>query len=261
MLGAMFGDMVGAPHEFIGTKSRQFDYPGEAGFATDDSYLTLAVAECVLEDSEPAEYVRRFHAMVRRFPNASWGTRFLDWALRGSTVPYNSWGNGSAMRVSPVGFAFDSESQVLEHATRSAEVTHNHPEGVKGAQATALAIFLARQRRPKDEIRQRIADFSGYDLNRTVESIRPTYKFNESCQQTVPEAIVAFLDAADFEDSIRNAISLGGDADTLAAITGGIAHAYFGFPNHLRSYVQQRLPQDLWQLAMRFESRFALGET
>lgn len=256
MLGAIFGDIVGSQHEFAGTKTKHFPFPGERSFATDDSYLTIAVAACVLDGPKESEYVRRFHEMVERFPGASWGLRFARWAREKDLHPYNSWGNGSAMRVSPVGFAYESEESVLLEAKRSAEVTHNHPEGIKGAQATALAVFLARQRATKEQIRERITTFAQYNLTQTIDAIRPTYKFNESCQETVPQAIIAFLDSSDFVDAIKNAVSLGGDADTLAAITGAIAQAHYGFPNEYRDFVQRRLPADLWNVVTNFENRF-----
>ena len=213
-----------------------------AELSTDDSYLTIAVASCLLDG---IDYVAAFHEMVERYPGAGWGGMFHQWASARSTEPYNSFGNGAAMRVGPVAFVFESEAEVLREAKRSAAVTHNHPEGVKGAQAAALATFLARKGAAKPEIRSRVAAFSGYDLSRTVDDVRPRYSFNEICQTTVPEAIIAFLDSTSFEDAIRNAISLGGDADTLAAIAGPIAQAHYGgVPADMRSssgYVSRRI--------------------
>ncbi len=258
MLGAIFGDISGSQHEFAGTKTKHFPFPGERSFATDDSYLTIAVAACVLDGPQETEYVRRFHEMVHRFPGASWGLRFARWARERDTQPYNSWGNGSAMRVSPIAFAYNTQDEVLAQAKRSAQVTHNHPEGIKGAQATALAIFLARQGATKSEIRNQVAAFSQYNLTQTVDSIRPTYTFKESCQDTVPQAIIAFLDSTDYTDAIKNAISLGGDADTLAAIAGGIAQAHYGFPTQYRDFVQRRIPEDLWHVVTKFEHRFGV---
>lgn len=259
MLGAIFGDIVGSQHEFAGTKTKNFPFPGERSFATDDSYLTIAVAACVLDGPQESEYVRRFHEMVHRFPGASWGLRFARWAREGDTQPYNSWGNGSAMRVSPIGFAYNTRESVLAEAKRSAEVSHNHPEGIKGAQTTALAILLACQGASKSEIRDQVAAFSEYDLSQSIDTIRPDYTFNESCQGTVPQAIIAFLDSTDFVDAIKNAVSLGGDADTLAAITGGIAQAHYGFPSYYRDFVQQKLPPDLWNVVIQFESKFGMN--
>jgi ADP-ribosylglycohydrolase len=183
------------------------------------------VADCLLHGFD---YVEKFHEYCRAYPNAGYGLGFLQWVFSGSTQPYNSWGNGSAMRVPAVGYAFESLDDVLTEAKRSAEVTHNHPEGVRGAQATAAAIFLARIGKTKDEILRSIKERFGYDLQQRLDDIRPSYKFDVSCQGTVPPAIIAFLESRDYEDAIRKAISLGGDADTLACITGGIAEAFYG---------------------------------
>ena len=256
MLGALLGDIVGSTHEWSATKTKEFDFYLPASFATDDSYATIAVASCLLDGPTPDLYRQRLHDMVHRFPEAGWGGKFYQWALSRTVAPYNSWGNGSAMRVSAVGFALNSVDEVLSEAAQAAAVSHNHPEGIKGAQATALAILLARQRAAKDEIRERIGSFAGYDLNRTVQQVRATYAFTESCQETVPEAIIAFLESTGIEDAIRNAISLGGDADTLAAITGAIAHAHYGFPDASREFVRARFPEDLWRIVERFEERF-----
>jgi ADP-ribosylglycohydrolase len=254
MIGAILGDIVGSPHEYSATKAKDFPLLTIDSAPTDDSYLTLAVAQCLLDGTD---YVPAFHAMVARYPRAGWGGNFAVWGRSKSAAPYNSFGNGSAMRVSPVGFAFESESDVLREAERSAAVTHNHSEGIKGAQATALAIFLARQGAAKDEIRSRVARFSGYNLSRTVDEIRPAYSFNELCQTTVPEALAAFLDSTSVEDAIRNAISLGGDADTLAAIAGPIAQAHYrGVNEEHREAVRLRLPADLWSIVERFEKKF-----
>ncbi|HMA53502.1 MAG TPA: ADP-ribosylglycohydrolase family protein, partial [Acidobacteriota bacterium] len=188
-----------------------------------------------------------------------YGGFFMRWLSSPNPRPYNSWGNGSAMRASPVGFAFESVEDVLREAKRSAEITHDHPEGIKGAQAAALAVFLARTEWDKDLIRTEITSRFGYDLDRTVGDIRPTYGFDESCQRTVPEAIVAFLDSASYEDAIRNAISLGGDSDTLACITGGIAEAYYGpIPAVIMEQVKAILPADLWGITEAFCTKYHL---
>ena len=225
MLGAIAGDFVGSVHEFGAGKRKDFPLLHPACRVTDDSILTIAVAEWLLHGTD---LVTRFHEMVNAYPGAGWGMMFVRWARTKKRDPYNSFGNGAAMRVSPVGWAFPTLEETLDAAAHSAAVTHNHPEGIKGAQATACAMFLARTTRDKTAIRREVTARFGYDLDRTVDTIRPTYSFNETCQGTVPEAIIAFLDAVDFEDTIRNAISLGGDADTLACIAGGIAHAYYG---------------------------------
>jgi ADP-ribosylglycohydrolase len=225
MLGAIVGDIVGSIYEFNNHRSKDFPlFSGGCDF-TDDSVLTVAVADCLMHQGNYAEYIKNY---ARKYPNRGYGGRFAQWIRFESMEPYNSWGNGSAMRVSSIGFAYNDLESVMNEAKRSAEVTHNHPEGVKGAQATAVAILMARQGQSKEEIKNAIAKSFGYDLNRTVDEIRPVYVFNESCQETVPEAIIAFLESTDFEDAIRNAISLGGDSDTLACITGGIAEAFYG---------------------------------
>jgi len=225
MLGAIAGDVIGSVHEFIATKSTDFELFVDGSRFTDDTVLTVAVADCLLHGDD---YVDAFHRYFCDYPNAGYGFNFFHWASEGRRDPYNSFGNGSAMRVSAVGHAFGSLDEVLRHAARSAEVTHNHPEGVKGAQATAAAIFLARQGHAKREIKTAIEQLFGYDLDRRLDDIRPTYGFDETCQGTVPQAIVAFLESADYEDAVRKAISLGGDADTLACIAGGIAEAHYG---------------------------------
>jgi ADP-ribosylglycohydrolase len=243
MLGAVIGDIIGSIHEFLPIKTTRFPLFGERCFFTDDTVLTIAVADCVLTG---ASYVDKFHEYTKAYPGRAYGGGFMAWVDAGSREPYNSWGNGSAMRVSPVGFAFDTLERTLAEAKRSAEVTHNHPEGIKGAQATAAAIFLARHRKKKAEIREAITKTFGYDLDRTCDEIRPRYKFNESCQGTVPEAIVAFLDSTDYESAVRLAVSLGGDADTLACITGGIAEAFYGgVPREIRLEGWSRLDDRL----------------
>jgi ADP-ribosylglycohydrolase len=225
MLGAITGDIIGSVHEFLGEKTTDFPLFVEHSRFTDDTVLTIAVADCLLTG---AAYVDNFRRYALEYPNRCYGAGFWLWVESRSREPYNSWGNGSAMRVSPVGYAFDTLEDVLREAKRSAEVTHNHPEGIRGAQATAAAIFLARQGESKEGIRKAVQDKFNYDLSGSVETIRPTYSFKESCQETVPQAIIAFLDSADYEDAVRLAVSLGGDADTLACIAGGIAEAFYG---------------------------------
>jgi ADP-ribosylglycohydrolase len=212
-------------HEFLGQKTKEFPLFVEQSRFTDDTVLTVAVADCLLTSGD---YVDKFHEYARAYPDRCYGTGFWRWVESGSREPYHSWGNGSAMRVSPVAFAFPTLEKVLEKARESAEVTHNHPEGIRGAQAAAAATFLARRGESKNKIRRFIEKQFQYDLSRKIERIRPVYSFNESCQETVPEAITAFLESEDYEDAIRLAISLGGDADTLACITGGIAGAFYG---------------------------------
>ncbi len=258
MLGAIAGDIVGSVYEFDQIKTKDFPLFDPRAFFTDDTVLTVAVAEAILTSGPYAETVRE---IGRRYPYAGYGGSFRRWLYTDNAPPYNSWGNGAAMRVSPVGWAFEDEEAVLREAARSAGFTHNHPEGIKGAQATALALFLARRQNTKEQIREAIASRFGYNLSRTVDDIRPTYSFDESCQGTVPEALVAFLDSTSFEDAIRNAISLGGDSDTLACITGGVAEAFYGgVPRHVREEVQKRLTPDLWDITVRFCQRYGLDE-
>ncbi len=225
MLGAIAGDIIGSVHEGAGTKTTEFPLFVARSRFTDDTILTVAVADCLLYGGS---YVDKFHEYTHAFPNRGYGAGFWRWVQYGAREPYNSWGNGSAMRVSPVAFAFQTVEEVLNEARASAEVTHNHPEGIRGAQSAAAATFLARQGASKKEIREFVQEQFGYDLNRTIADIRTTYEFDVSCQGTVPEAITAFLESEDYEDTIRLAISLGGDADTLACIAGGIAGAFYG---------------------------------
>ena len=225
MLGAVAGDIIGSIYEFNNIKTKNFPLFSPQCHFTDDTVLTVAVADVILNGGEYAERLKQYY---RRYPNAGYGTNFKIWGESSSSEPYNSWGNGSAMRVSPVGFAFADLDRVLKEAKRSAEVTHNHPEGIKGAQATAAAIFLARTGKSKSDIKSYIETTFAYDLSQTLAAIRPYYQFDVSCQGSVPQAIIAFLESTDFEDAIRNAVSLGGDSDTIACITGGIAGAFYG---------------------------------
>jgi len=245
MLGAVIGDIVGSVYEWNNIKTKDFPLFRPDCFFTDDTVMTLAIAEGLMNGGEAVHYIAAMKKYGELYPHAGYGGRFSSWLFSDATEPYNSWGNGSAMRVSAVAWYFDTLSEVEAHAQKSAEVTHNHPEGIKGAQATAAAVFLARKGRSKDEIRSYVEEQYGYDLSRSLDDIRPVYTFNESCQKTVPEAIIAFLESVDFEDAIRNAISLGGDSDTLAAITGSIAEAAYGIPEDIRdralSYLDKRL--------------------
>ena len=250
MLGAIAGDIIGSVYEHHQIKTKDFPLFGPRCHFTDDTVLTVAVAQAILTGASYLKTVREFG---RRYPLAGYGGAFVRWLFSEDTRPYNSWGNGAAMRVSPVGFAFQEEDKVLKEAARTAEITHNHPEGIKGAQATALAVFLARTGQTKERIKSAIKDRFDYNLDRTVDRIRPLYSFDVSCQGTVPEAIIAFLDATSYEDAIRNAISLGGDSDTLACITGGIAEAFYGqVPAAIRAKVRELLPPDLWDVSDQF---------
>lgn len=254
MIGAIAGDIIGSPHEFGLTKDKGFPLFGPSCDFTDDSVLTVAVAQAILTDGD---YRRAVLEFGRRYPGRGYGCGFRAWLDSPDPRPYNSWGNGSAMRVSPVGFAFDTVDDVLREARRSAEFTHDHPEGVKGAQAAALAVFLARTARDKGVVRTEIAGRFGYDLARTVDGIRPGFGHDESCQRTVPEAVISFLDSTSYEDAVRNAVSLGGDADTLACIAGGIAEAFYGpVPAPIRAKVEEILAPELWQVTAAFYRKF-----
>jgi ADP-ribosylglycohydrolase len=256
MLGAIAGDIIGSVHEFLGGKTKEFPLFVEDSHFTDDTVLSIAVADCLLTG---VPYVDAFRAYAWKYPDRGYGLSFWRWVQSGSTQPYNSWGNGSAMRVGAVAFAFESLQEVLDAAKASAEVTHNHPEGIRGAQAAAAATFLARQHATKEQIRTEIRTRFGYSLSRTIDMIRPGYSFNESCQQTVPEAITAALDSTSYEDAIRLAISLGGDADTLACIAGGIAGAMYGVPHAIGNRALTLLDHELRKTVIRFCQRYAIA--
>ena len=241
MLGAIAGDIIGSVYEAAPIKTTEFPLFGRRSTFTDDTVLTVATAEAILAGEDYAAAYRR---LARAHPQRGFGGSFRHWFRRDDAPPYGSWGNGSAMRVSPVGWAFDSETAVLQEAGKSAAVTHNHPEGIKGAQATALAVYLARSGGNREDIRKTVAGRFGYDLDRRLAAIRPGYAFRISCQETVPEALICFLEARDFESTVRNAVSLGGDSDTLACIAGSVAEAFFGrLPERIQQDVMPRLPE------------------
>ncbi len=246
MIGAIAGDIIGSVYEHYPIKTKDFAMFVPGCRFTDDSVLTVAVADAILSGRS---YLASIKEIGRRYPGAGYGSSFMEWLHNDDPRPYNSWGNGSAMRVSPVGFAFNTEEEVLDQAEKTAEISHNHPEGIKGAQATALTVFLARTEHDREKIREQIRQRFRYNLDRSVDDIRSTYyAFDISCQGTVPEAIIAFLDSSSYEDAIRNAVSLGGDSDTLACITGGIAEAFYGpVPPHIREKVKDILTPDLWE--------------
>jgi ADP-ribosylglycohydrolase len=227
MIGAIAGDIVGSVFEFQPTKRTDFPLFSDRCIFTDDSVLTLATAFSLMTDGD---YAANYRLFGRLYPLAGYGGNFNRWLGSNDPQPYNSWGNGSAMRVSPVGFFLDDADDVLAEAEKSAAVTHNHPEGIKGAQAVALGIFLARTGADADTIRAELTQRFGYDLARTTDEIRPRYSFEVSCQKSVPEAIICFLESSDWEQAVRLAVSLGGDADTQACIAGGLAQAAFGLP-------------------------------
>ena len=254
MIGAIAGDVIGSIFEHYAIKSTQFPLFSPYSRFTDDTVLTVAIADSILRKADYAASLKMFG---QKYPNAGYGGSFFRWIYAGDSKPYNSWGNGSAMRVSPVGFAFNSVKDVLHEARESAKVTHNHPEGIKGAQATALAVLLARSGKSKATIKQEISDRFAYNLDRTLDEIRPDYGFDVSCQGSVPEAIIAFLEAKYFEDAIRNAISLGGDSDTMACIAGGIAQAYYqNIPREIVSNVRKRLPEEFLSIIDEFNAKY-----
>jgi ADP-ribosylglycohydrolase len=257
MIGVIAGDVIGSVYERQPTKTVDFPLFHERSRFTDDTVMTIATARAILEG---APYDRMYRELGRRYPNAGYGGSFYAWLFDEDPQPYNSWGNGSAMRVAPVGFAFETAEDVLREAERSAAVTHDHPEGIKGAQATALAVFLARTGASKEAIRGELVRRFGYDLRRRVDDIRPAYRFDVSCQGSVPEAIVAFLDSTSVEEAIRLAISLGGDSDTQAAIAGGIAQAFHrGVPSPIEERVRTLVPAEFVEVIDAFERAYPLA--
>lgn len=253
MIGAIAGDIIGSIHEGAGTKTKRFPLFGPGHRFTDDTVLTVAVAEAILRGGD---LVDLFHQYVQRYPNAGYGGTFIRWAQQRSRGPYGSWGNGAAMRVSPVGFAFDSLEDVLHHAERTAAITHDHSEGIRGAQATAAAIFLARTGHSLSEVQTWIEREFGYDLSTPLDTIRPTYGFDVSCQGSVPPSIRAVFEASDYEQAIRGAISLGGDADTMACIAGGIAEAAWGVPTEIQRKARRCLDESLRRVVDEFQQRY-----
>jgi ADP-ribosylglycohydrolase len=255
MLGAIIGDIIGSSYEFKGIKTTDFPLFTSESHFTDDTVMTVAVANCILHGRN---YAKTFKEYGRRYPDAGYGGMFGSWLRSADSAPYNSYGNGSAMRVSPVGFAFSNLEDVLREAERTAAPTHNHPEGVKGAQAIASAIFLARTGKSKNDIREYIETSFGYDLNRTLNEIQPNYGFDETCQGSVPEATIAFLESTNYEDTVRKAISLGGDADTLACMAGGIAEAFYKvIPAAIITRARKTLDKKLLTIIDEFAARFS----
>ena len=263
MYGAILGDIIGSPYEFdMGDKTKDFPLFSKRSEFTDDSVMTIAVAEAFLDvleaNAKPSDdvikelLVCKMKKYGKLYPNAGYGGRFSWWLRTDNSEPYNSFGNGSAMRVSSVAWLFNSIETVRHAARLSAEVTHNHPEGIKGAEATASAIYLARTGHSKEQIRQYIENEFDYALNRTCDEIRPDYRHVESCMETVPEAITAFLEGENFEDVIRTAVSLGGDCDTLTAIAGSIAEGFYGIPKELKTECVNRLTDDLRSVLQRY---------
>lgn len=250
MFGAIAGDIIGSVYEHHNVRSKDFLLLSPQAFFTDDTVLTVALADTILHGTPYVDNLKNYY---RRYPHAGFGGYFIRWANSDDSRPYNSYGNGSAMRVSPVGFAFDDLQKVLEEAERSASVTHNHPEGIKGAQATAAVIWLARKKSSKAEIKNMIEKTFMYDLSGKLDDIRRSYEYNETCQGSVPQAMIAFLESTSFEDAIRNAISIGGDSDTLACITGGMAEAFYGgVPQPITEFVIKKLEEPLLRVVNDF---------
>lgn len=257
MLGAIIGDIVGSVYEWNNHRSKDFELFAENCDFTDDTVMTLAIAEGLMNGGSADDYAIAMHELGRAYPGRGYGGRFLEWLLEDNPQPYNSYGNGSAMRVAAAAWAFDTLDETEAAARETALPTHNHPEGVKGAQAAAAAIFLARTGCSRQEIREYIENKYKYNLRRSLDEIRPVYLFNETCQETVPEAIIAFLESDSFEDAIRCAVSLGGDTDTLTAITGSIAEAAYGIPEDIRQTARSFLPPRLISILDRFEAFIA----
>ena len=261
MYGAILGDIVGSPYEFDCNNYKAKDFPlfSRRSDFTDDTVMTLAVAQALRETqgqgdrSVRAALVREMQRLGRAYPDKGYGARFNHWLYEDNPQPYRSYGNGSAMRVSPAAWLAESMKEALHLAQLTAEVTHDHPEGIKGAQAVAAAIFLALTGHSKAEIKAYVECEFGYDLSRTCDEIRPNYHHVENCQETVPQAITAFLESTDFEDALRTAVSLGGDSDTLAAITGSIAEAFYGVPEELRQECRKRLTPELAEILIEWE--------
>ncbi len=251
MIGAIAGDIIGSIYETITLKTKDFPLFRKNSRFTDDTVLTVAVADCILNQKG---YVKTFQEYGQKYPKKKYGSSFFDWMFMENPEPYNSFGNGSAMRVSPIGFYYKTLESVLEEAEKSAKITHNHIEGIKGAQAVASAIFLARNGKTKNEIKDFIETTFDYNLTRSLNVIRETYKFDVTCQGSVPESIISFLESTDYEDAIRNAISLGGDSDTMACIAGGIAQAFYKkIPYEIVSEVKGRLIKEFLTVVEEFE--------
>ena len=262
MYGAIAGDMIGSVYEFNSIKTKEFPLFSRRSCFTDDTVMTVAVAEALMETADITDLAAVRKAVVksmqkwgRRYHDAGFGGTFYHWLDLRDPRPYGSFGNGSAMRVSSVAWLADDADQVRELAKATADVTHDHPEGIKGAQSTAVAIFMARKGKTKEEIRKVIEEEYGYDFSRTLADIRPNYHFEVTCQKSVPEAFRCFFEGDSYEDVVRNAVSLGGDSDTQAAISGAIAEAYYGIPEEIVKEARNRLPEDTRAVADAFRER------
>lgn len=259
MYGAIFGDIVGSIYEFNNIKTKNFKLLDEDSFFTDDTVMTIAVGTALEltkgnRDELSKTTVATMQSLGLKYFDAGYGYNFKQWLLEDNPQPYNSWGNGAAMRISPVAYFADTLDEVKDLSYKITAISHNHPEGIKGAEATAVAIFLALQGKSKEEIKEHIMQ-NYYPLDFTLEEIRPTYKFSPSCQNTVPQALQAFFESENFEDAIRNAISIGGDSDTLAAITGSVAEAHYGVPENIKQFVINKLDNNLRQKLIYIENK------
>ena len=262
IIGAIAGDVIGSAYEFNPTRDYDFELFTPDSTFTDDTVLTMANALWLLEDKQHTheKLVDIMLDLCWKYPDRGYGGRFAHWIHDGDPQPYNSFGNGSAMRVSPVGFYAKTLDEALTLAQISAEVTHNHPEGIKGAQATAAAIFLARKGRTKQEIRDYVSKTFRYNLSRTLEEIRPTFTFDETCQRTVPEAITCYMEGKDYEDVVRLSVSLAGDADTIAAIAGPMSSAIDDVPAEITQRVISLLSEEFCTTLLRFNELVAKRE-
>jgi len=254
MIGAIAGDIIGSIYEWHNIKTTDFPLFSANSRFTDDSVLTVALADAILSGED---YIDKMHAYASRYPNAGYGGNFARWVRAKEREPYNSFGNGAAMRISPVGFAYDTLEETLYQAQYFTALTHNHPEGIKGGCAVAAAIYLCCTGKTKMEVKDYVEETFGYNLGRTLEEIRPGYSFDVTCQGSVPEAIIAFLESEDFEDAIRKAVSLGGDSDTIACIAGGIAQAFYGgVPPAIEEEVYRILDESLGKVTRQFLKKF-----
>ena len=268
MYGAIIGDIVGSIYEFRNIKTKDFPWLTEKNHFTDDTVMTVAVADAILKCTQDGtidnldlfkeELCSAMHHWGRKYWNSGYGQKFIFWLMRKSKEPYNSYGNGSAMRVSPIAWCSKTLDETLRLARASSEVTHNHPEGIKGAEVISGAIFLAKNGSTKEKIKEFTSQY--YDIGFTLNDIRPTYRHVESCQESVPQALEAFYESTDFEDSIRCAISIGGDSDTIAAITGSIAEAYYGIPESLKKQVYDYVDDSMLNIIETFEKRYGLNK-
>lgn len=254
MIGAIAGDIIGSTHELDGIKTKKFPLFPPMSCYTDDTVMTVAIADAILNGTPYAETMQRYG---NKYPQVAYGKEFRVWLRSDKAKPYGSWGSGAAMRVTAIGLAFDTAQDVVLQAKRSAECSHNHEEGIRGAQAAAFAVYMAKTRKDKEYIRHAVGGYSGYNLDRTVDEIRKKYSFVNCCQQIVPEAIICFLDGTSYIDTIRNAVSLGGDGDTIACIAGGIAEAYYGeVPRHIRQPVNMIIPKQFGDIVKQFNKKY-----